>query len=222
MFIEELERLERKEKFIEKAKLKYGNKFDYSKVKYINSIIEVTIICNSHKKEFSQKPVKHLQNKHNCPQCAKEAYSDKRRIKKQDFIKEANKVHNNNYSYEKSIPKTKSDKVVIFCKKHKNYFEQRLNVHLKGYVGCKKCINEIKNQTNKEIFKQRFINSFVKKFGIDYDFLDVDYINNNTAVKVYCKQHNTYFLQVPRNIFRAKTCSCNQCKHENLRKTIKF
>ena len=64
MFIEEIERLERKEIFLQKAILKHQNKFDYSKVDYFNSITLVIFICNKHKIEFSQTPVKHLQNKH--------------------------------------------------------------------------------------------------------------------------------------------------------------
>ncbi len=32
---------------------------------------------------------------------------------------------------------TRHDKVTIYCEIHEKYFEQRLNIHLKGYVGCK-------------------------------------------------------------------------------------
>ena len=86
MFIEEIERLERKEIFLQKAILKHQNKFDYSKVDYFNSTTLVAFICNKHKIEFSQTPVKHLQNKHCYPLCAKEAYSKAVRITKEDFI----------------------------------------------------------------------------------------------------------------------------------------
>ena len=89
MFIEEIERLERKEIFLQKAILKHQNKFDYSKVDYFNSITLVIFICNKHKIEFSQTPVKHLQNKHCCPLCAIEAYSKAVRISKEDFINQS-------------------------------------------------------------------------------------------------------------------------------------
>ncbi len=91
MFIEEIERLERKEIFLKKAILKHQNKFDYSKVDYFNSTTHVIFICNKHKIEFSQTPVKHLQNKHCCPLCAKEAYSKAVRISKEDFMFITNK-----------------------------------------------------------------------------------------------------------------------------------
>ena len=56
--------------FIEKAKKVHGDKYDYSKVNYIKSYIEVTIVCPKHG-EFKQKPVTHLQG-HNCKTCALE------------------------------------------------------------------------------------------------------------------------------------------------------
>lgn len=86
IFVEEIERIESKEIFLQKDIVKHQNKFDYSKVDYFNSTTLVAFICNKHKIEFYQTPVKHLQNKHCCPLCAKEAYSKAVRISKEDFI----------------------------------------------------------------------------------------------------------------------------------------
>ena len=36
------------EEFIAEAKLVHGNKYDYSKVKYINSSTKVIIVCKDH------------------------------------------------------------------------------------------------------------------------------------------------------------------------------
>lgn len=47
------------EEFINKAKLIYGDKYDYSKVKYINAKTKVCIICPEHG-EFWQEPRHHL------------------------------------------------------------------------------------------------------------------------------------------------------------------
>lgn len=57
------------DQFIEKAKLAHGNKFDYSKVNYIDSQTKVIIICPLHG-EFEQKPNKHLSGQ-GCPLCNK-------------------------------------------------------------------------------------------------------------------------------------------------------
>lgn len=53
--------------FIKKAKLIYGDKYDYSKVNYINSKTKVKIICPKHG-EFLTSPDLFLMGK-SCPQC---------------------------------------------------------------------------------------------------------------------------------------------------------
>lgn len=54
-------------KYIEKAKAIHGDKYDYSKVNYINSETKVIIICKDHG-EFKQLPSSHTQGI-GCPVC---------------------------------------------------------------------------------------------------------------------------------------------------------
>ncbi len=56
------------EQFVEKAKERFGDRYDYSLVEYVNSNEEVTIICPSHG-PFEQRPVYHLVNAVGCPKC---------------------------------------------------------------------------------------------------------------------------------------------------------
>lgn len=55
--------------FITKAKEKYNNKYDYSKVQYVNRSTPVTIICPEHG-EYIRTPGYHLRGG-DCPVCAK-------------------------------------------------------------------------------------------------------------------------------------------------------
>jgi hypothetical protein len=57
-----------KEAFIEKAKYKHGNKYDYSNFEYINAINKSTIICPIHG-NFNQSAHDHLQGK-GCRKCS--------------------------------------------------------------------------------------------------------------------------------------------------------
>ena len=52
------------EEFIEKARKVHGDKYDYSKVEYVNSETKVCIICPKHG-EFWQSPVEHIRG-HGC------------------------------------------------------------------------------------------------------------------------------------------------------------
>lgn len=57
-----------KDEFIKKAKEIHGDKYDYSKVNYINNHTSIIIICPEHG-EFSQIPSSHLLG-YGCKKCA--------------------------------------------------------------------------------------------------------------------------------------------------------
>lgn len=57
--------------FIEKARAKHGDRYDYSRVKYINKLIKVSIICPQHG-QFEQTPGNHVRG-NGCPECAKKS-----------------------------------------------------------------------------------------------------------------------------------------------------
>lgn len=54
--------------FVQKAKEKHGDRYDYSKVSYKHSWSKVTIGCQKHG-DFYQKPVDHIRGR-GCPKCA--------------------------------------------------------------------------------------------------------------------------------------------------------
>lgn len=54
--------------FIERAKLVHGNKYDYSKVNYINNYTKIKIICKVHG-EYEQLPRSHYNSCQGCPKC---------------------------------------------------------------------------------------------------------------------------------------------------------
>ena len=53
--------------WIENAKTVHGNRYDYSKVVYVNNSTKICIICKEHG-EFWQTPANHIKGK-NCPKC---------------------------------------------------------------------------------------------------------------------------------------------------------
>lgn len=58
------------EQFIAQARAIHGDKYNYDKVKYVNTHTKVSIICPIHG-EFETIPCDHLHN-HGCPHCARE------------------------------------------------------------------------------------------------------------------------------------------------------
>ena len=137
--------------FIEEAKKIHNDKYDYSKVEYINTETKVCIICKQHG-EFWQKPYKHLQGQ-GCIKCARELDS-KRKMKNKDFfIEKAQNIHNGKYDYSKVEYKGIKNKSIIICPIH-GEFKQALGNHLEG-KGCPICGHiDSKNET--------YITTFIK------------------------------------------------------------
>ncbi len=182
------------EEFIRKAKLKHGNRYDYSKVNYVDQKTEVVIICKIHG-DFEQTPKNHLKG-HRCIKCVKTYRAT------EDFIKEASIVHNNKYDYSKTIfIKTKS-KVIIICPNH-GEFKQLPDDHLDGH-GCKKCGDE-ETHNKQRSNTEEFILKANKKHKNRYTYLKTNYIDASTEVIITCTIHDD-FEQLPSSHLDGKGC----------------
>lgn len=84
------------DEFIEKARKVHGDKYDYSKVQYVNANTPVTIICPLHG-GFLQMPSKHL-NGHGCPVCG-----NKNNVTEVNFFKTLKNIFGN-VEYQKIFP----------------------------------------------------------------------------------------------------------------------
>lgn len=62
---------QREKEFIQKARDLFGDKFDYSKVHYVNNDTNVTLICKEHHIEFETSPDTHLRGSGACPMCTR-------------------------------------------------------------------------------------------------------------------------------------------------------
>ena len=80
-----------KDTFIEKAKHTHNDRYDYSKVEYVNAHTKVCIICPEHG-EFWQTPNNHL-NGNGCPLCKNRKIGDGLRDTVEDFTKKSNEIH---------------------------------------------------------------------------------------------------------------------------------
>lgn len=65
------------EEFIQKAREVHGDRYDYSKVEYVDSTTRVCIVCMKHG-DFWQKPNIHLQGKQAASGCISYAQNEKR------------------------------------------------------------------------------------------------------------------------------------------------
>ncbi len=118
------------EEFIERAKLKHGDRYCYDITNYVNAITKVRIICPIHG-EFNQVANYHLSGR-GCNLC-----SNNTKKTTEQFIDECIKSHGYKYDYSLVVYKGKDDKVRIICPIH-GEFNQVAKSHINGH-GCNKC-----------------------------------------------------------------------------------
>lgn len=115
--------------FVDRSLIVYGNRYDYSKVSYVNAHYKVIIGCLVHG-DFKVDPNNFLRG-HGCGKC----YHENR--KAQDFIEKFKKVHGDLYDYSKIQYVNNNTKICINCKKHGDFW-QLPRIHHSGH-GCPIC-----------------------------------------------------------------------------------
>jgi hypothetical protein len=115
-----LNKIDCKEKFIEKAIEIHGDKYDYSLIDYKKSQNKIKILCKKHNIIFEQTPNNHISKKHNCPECGRLA----RRLAR---IKQ---VSEDKFNGNQVIPSYNSNGCQIFeniMKENNSYIQHAMN-----------------------------------------------------------------------------------------------
>ena len=189
--------------FIERAKEKHGDIYDYSLVNYKSSQENIIIICKKHG-EFPQKPNNHLQGD-GCKRCSSEKLGNLSRKTLEQFIKDAINLHGDKYDYSKVIYETTHTDVIIICKKHGDFLLCP-SAHLRGR-GCQTCGIQRRNDNNR-FTTEIFIEKANKKHNNQYDYSKVEYVDSQTKVIIICEEHGE-FPQQPNSHLQGY--GCNLC-----------
>lgn len=208
-----------KEEFIKKAKQVHGEKYDYSKVEYVNKNTRVCIICPKHG-EFWMTPDAHINQAQGCKLCSREKLGKERTKPNEQWIEEVKKIHGGRYSYEKTIYRGYRRKVTITCPIHGD-FEQLAYDHHQG-KGCPKCRrswmeNDIEDWLKENGFN--YIHQYRPKFLIDgKSHFSMDFFLPDYGVAIECNgaQHfvgHTFYSKNIEDIVRRdkrKKQLCNE------------
>lgn len=200
------------EEFIQKVKEIHGDKYDYSKVEYVNNNTKVCIICHE-KDEFGEEHGEFWKTPHNflkpqfCPKCSKKA-----KIDLETFIKRAKAIHGDKYDYSKAKIVNVKTKVTIICPEH-GEFQQNINKHIQSKQGCPICA--LKTIGNK---RKSSMAEFIQKAQVVhrnmYNYDKVDYKRSDEKVCITCPKHGD-FWQTPSHHLQGEGCPiCMSSKGE--------
>ena len=175
------------EEFTRRANIIHNNKYDYSKVVYVNISTKICIICPVHG-EFWQTPKNHL-NGQGCAKCGRLSMIAKEQSNAEDFIRKSNIIHNNKYSYEHFIYINNHTKGWITCPIHGDFL-QKPNAHLNG-CGCPIC-NEshLEKETSIILDNNKIVYERFKRFDwLGKQSLDFYLSEYHVAIECQGRQH---------------------------------
>lgn len=133
----------------------HGDKYIYDKTNIDDKDEngKVIITCKIHG-DFKQDPHNHERGA-GCPYCAGKMYT------KDDFIKNANLVHNGKYAYDKFVYVDSHTQGIVTCPIHGDFSVLPYN-HIHNRSGCPKCATPISKWEND-------VCSFLNEIGVEYE-----------------------------------------------------
>ena len=192
------------EEFIKKAREVHGDKYDYSKVEYVNAQTKICIICKEHG-EFLQRASHHTEGM-GCPICANQSRS----CKQEKILERLRSIFGNRYSYDKVIYKNMKTPITLVChEKDSNGIEHgefsiRPDNIFSSNQACPKCYDDRRGRLQRKPF-DKFVEEANSVHGGLYKYHKVNYVNGKTKVCIVCPVHGD-FWQSPTNHLKGKGC----------------
>lgn len=191
-------------KFILKAILKHGEKYDYSNSIYINQNTQMKIYCKSCDKLFPQKPKAHLSGQ-GCPTCSRLNH----RITNEEFIIKSKEIHGENiYDYSKCEYNVSKTPVILICNSCTNEFLVIPNKHLNREQGCEICSKKYRQELSLKISAEKFWEIINSLPNDNYNLTETKYNGPKQQINIICKIHGPFTVR--EDTFRSGS-GCRDC-----------
>ena len=211
-------------KFIEKSEAKFGEgKYDFSETDYVNNYTKVKIRCNTCGQLLEISP-SHFLIAGGCP-CQRE-YKKAPRLSTEVFIQRAERLYGQGtYGYDRVDYVNSYTKVWIYCPKCGEYVKVHPATFLdpKKHPGCPKCGTRMIGQKLRTP-QDEWIRRAEEKWGDICDYSETVYEGTNKPVRIFCKEHNGFFEQLPsthlRSAYGCPICSLSHTAKSSIPETL--
>ena len=197
----------------------HGDEYDLSELEFKSWDDDVTIICKIHgRKQINARAL--LYKKHGCNECRGRHISEAKRMKTDEFVERAKKIHGDNFTFEHTDLNDRDEKgrIIVTCKVHGD-IRMLPDSILSGH-GCRLCADE-ENSRRYAKPLEKFIEEAIVVHGDDYiyDRCHETYKNSSTPVFIGCKKHG-YFPQTPNKHLSGQGCPF--CSESRLEREIRL
>jgi hypothetical protein len=187
------------ELYIEKATKKWQDRFDYSRLIYVNCNTDVEIGCPEHGFIFINAD-SHIYSETGCRDCGYEQRKHKNTHPFDKVKKECEDIHKDDegkplYEYDESSYTAKSKPFSFYCKIHKEWFHKQTPLtHIRQESGCPKC-GIIERSDACRFTKEEFIEKANQIFipnNTDYYKLDLHNLTEDKKGIFICENNHEY------------------------------
>lgn len=175
--------------FIQRANEVHGDKYDYSKVVYVNALKKVSIVCKEHG-DFQQAPTKHLSTGHGCPRCGIEKCAKAIVLPFEEFVVRARAKHGDKFQYIQSSYTGMKDKLKLVCPVH-GEVEMTGICHCLAKTGCPKC-RHVSCSKTRMFSHEEFLQKSKEVHGDIYDYSKAKYEHGKRYMTIICKVHGEF------------------------------
>lgn len=207
----EFVRQEGEKRFLTEMKEKFGDKYDFSRYKYMNQKTPGGIYCGEHDLWF-KKDWTHLKRGQACPLCS----PHKKRTQEQ-FKQEYSEKYHNEYDLSNIHFVDMKTKIYPYCPKHNRTFPIMPTKLLLADQGCPEC-GKIKCAQTRTLSYGEVIEKAKKVHNGKYYYIDKgDYINTSSVLHCICPIHGQFDQPTNNHLFGQ---GCPICKESKLEKEV--
>lgn len=192
------------DEFIAEARKVHGEKYDYSKVEYVNASTKVLIICPEHG-GFLQEAHAHLKGS-GCPECAQIKRGEGKRPTKlttEEFVRRAKEVHGDAYDYSETVYNGAMSKITV-KRKDGTYEDVFPFAHLK-----KRSLPDLREEKIKSFIEKA---TALHNGKYDYSKVHEEFVNMKTQLTVICPKHGEFKITPSMHL---QGSGCGQCRIED-------